>query len=827
MPSSGWLSSIRRNLGSDNATTADVVKIQNVGGDGSNVNFKVCNVNNVSNDLHNSHNKRYVDSNIRPDGKKDIPNDVCRVYKRGNDVRTDDRDLIGRRTSPLDGSHDEVTTTAPADRRVNHVTGAVMNQRDKLRREGENSRIPSALWVQPPAGSRGQPPAGSGGQSPAGSGGQPAAGSRGQPPAGSRGQPPAGPQFQDLRDHTSWEATSQDLPMQVWGTVPPPKSLLNRPEQTGTDRHRPELLEDDRSKLYQEDPALSPEGELGETRSTSTSPSPSIFQRPAILPLYTQVARPSPAASGALTPMFENDPKRVRFVEPRMSAPHGPRPCSASSQYSDVVKNSARYHYPSSQTLLETMSHHDPRSCHCPCHFLPSVGRRSVAVQAWPRYFNGRQMAGRTPALRPRHSRLFFWPTLRELRCLTPAAAASAVLLRVLLSQVGVAVVLGLWWWGGALVFSALEAPLEEGVVARVAKLRSQVVIELATDLRKVVPQEATWLAKITEYAEKLEAATLDATRAGYATRAPHWTVSGALLYAACLTCLMGPSGAVVRSDMTRLLSLPYSLVGSSLLLLLSISAAHLLRELLGSLWRCRSRKIRDRNPPSVPVDVSPAPKVPRQDRVHVIKAVGLSRVLALDDMLDEGDDVTGSCRSLDDVTSAVDQRIADPLSWRHEPRRALQTPTSSSRSGYVPTIASRDQKHPNYNGVLNPSVVFDPSLDPNWLPRARVGAPTLVFITLLVVHCGLWVALLSVVFEVPYASSIQRVLSTVLTLDAGSWHVNDLPDVWLCCCFPLFLVTSHVLTMALLLSCWPCVSNFFRYTGKELSVTTPVMLRS
>ena len=43
------------------------------------------------------------------------------------------------------------------------------------------------------------------------------------------------------------------------------------------------------------------------------------FSTPTMTPLYTEKARPSPAFSGCPTPMFDFDPKKVRFVEPQVS----------------------------------------------------------------------------------------------------------------------------------------------------------------------------------------------------------------------------------------------------------------------------------------------------------------------------------------------------------------------------------------------------------------------------------------------------------------------------------------------------------------------------
>lgn len=56
----------------------------------------------------------------------------------------------------------------------------------------------------------------------------------------------------------------------------------------------------------------------------------------------------------------------------------------------------------------------------------------------------------------------------------------------------------------------------------------------------QVLPYDAVWRTKIELYMGRLENAVLDAARAGYASRAPTWTMAGALLYSASLTTLVG-----------------------------------------------------------------------------------------------------------------------------------------------------------------------------------------------------------------------------------------------------------------------------------------------
>lgn len=56
----------------------------------------------------------------------------------------------------------------------------------------------------------------------------------------------------------------------------------------------------------------------------------------------------------------------------------------------------------------------------------------------------------------------------------------------------------------------------------------------------QVLPYDVVWRTKIETYMGRMETAVLDAARAGYASRAPMWTMAGALLYSASLTTLVG-----------------------------------------------------------------------------------------------------------------------------------------------------------------------------------------------------------------------------------------------------------------------------------------------
>ncbi|KAK7079898.1 hypothetical protein SK128_018429 [Halocaridina rubra] len=303
------------------------------------------------------------------------------------------------------------------------------------------------------------------------------------------------------------------------------------------------------------------------------------FIPPVIPPLYDRpVAAPTPMSTRCNTPVWDNDQeKRVRFLEPEVVGENPSRPPSVSSQYSHVLKNSTRFAFQPPQDMLDSTPH-NPRHCNCPCHFFP-CGRRSVGVQV-----------KRTdpPDPRPKHYRLFLTPTTRGLDQVTLGSKSLNLAARALLSQVGLLIVVLAWWVAGAAIFSAVEGSAESETVNNMATLRTDLVLGLATELRQVRPYDVVWRTKIESYMGRLETAVLDAARAGYASRAPIWTMSGALLYSASLTTLVGPGGMTLRTGFSRLFAVLFSLIGAPLVLLLAISGALTIREGVGKAWAWR-----------------------------------------------------------------------------------------------------------------------------------------------------------------------------------------------------------------------------------------------
>ncbi|XP_075212528.1 uncharacterized protein LOC142319299 isoform X2 [Lycorma delicatula] len=107
--------------------------------------------------------------------------------------------------------------------------------------------------------------------------------------------------------------------------------------------------------------------------------------------------------------------------------------------------------------------------------------------------------------------------------------------LKIILSQCGLACIVLSWAMMGALVFRLTEGPQEQRQVLEMAKQQSSLVIGLATDLRQVVPQEPIWRQTIERYADRHEALILSAVSSGYPQRGTIWTYPGSLLFATSL----------------------------------------------------------------------------------------------------------------------------------------------------------------------------------------------------------------------------------------------------------------------------------------------------
>lgn len=215
-------------------------------------------------------------------------------------------------------------------------------------------------------------------------------------------------------------------------------------------------------------------------------------------------------------------------------------------------------------------------------------------------------------------------------------------------------------------------------------------------------------------------------------------------------------------------------------------------------------------------VEVSSPPKIVRTTPRPTI---GVSKVPTIDETLQ---------RNID--TRSTDEEFGTISSFRNEQGSATQVRNHLTNSSVENQSSSANVPNPSpttlrpVNGNLHSA--YETSV-PQPVVVSRAGAPSIVFLIFLFLHCGIWIALLYTVFELPNTSSIQGVVSSVLMIDSGNWLFNGIPSWFLSGPFPIFLLITKILSLALLLSWWPNISEFFRYTGKELNVTTPVLVRS
>ncbi|KAK8746495.1 hypothetical protein OTU49_017046 [Cherax quadricarinatus] len=580
------------------------------------------------------------------------------------------------------------------------------------------------------------------------------------------------------------------------------------------------------------------------------------YHIPAVIPpLYERpVAAPTPASTRCNTPIWDADgEKRVRFLEPEVVGDNPSRPSSVTSQYSQVVKNSTRFAFESAQGLTgEVVSSHNTRFCNCPCHFIP-MSRRNVGVQV--------RRNDPEPPRRPRHYRLFLTPTTQGLDDLTLATKSFSLVTRALLSQVGVMVLVVAWWVAGAAIFSSVEGAAESETVNRMAALRTDLVLGLATELRQVLPYEAVWRSKIELYMERLELAVLDAARAGYASRAPTWTMSGALLYSASLTTLVGPSGMTLRTSFSRVFAVLFSLVGAPLVLLLAISGAFTIREGMGKAWawRCgygKQARIADGNgevmegragqygsgrgvsalstlnlagrpQSSTSAGVSPGATEPsthftpngpweRSGSTGLSNSAKNKLPIGMSDLQQQSrvptlDSTLGSISGLSSTPRDTDQSSSSSAS-------NSVTGTGPNNSQYR-TISS-EQAFP---GGVDPTIQRQSRTGNPQASRRTHAVPWVIYLALLIVYIILGLAIFAPIQRWSLPSSLYIVFSTLLTLDHDSLgEKQQLGTSRVIVPYVVYMLLGVVLVATLVMSVWSSLCSSLVNTGKYLTVVRP-----
>ena len=302
-----------------------------------------------------------------------------------------------------------------------------------------------------------------------------------------------------------------------------------------------------------------------------------------------------------------------------------------------------------------------------------------------------------------------------------------------------------------------------------------------------------------------------------------------------------GGSGVAVRSTATQLLSLPYTVVGSLLLFTLSISGAHLLREVIASIWcyRRTRRKVHDQLQLRIDVE-NPPPSVSQQKKKPPeVMNRRSGRVLNMEDTLRRvsNSSPTDSPASVSTVGDSIIGSTFLTESAARNVTSSIQVNPSNEAdidiAGSAPSIVDYNNQallgdEYSHSTKDSQSLQLKEPENIKVYRIPRTGAPWLIFLFGVVVHSIVWIICSIFVFKVNHTLSIQGVFSVLLTLDPGNWlYYLGAPSWVLSWLFCTFLLTSKIIVGAIILSAWPRLSEFLVVSGKELHVTTPVMVRS
>ncbi|KAJ9590758.1 hypothetical protein L9F63_016274 [Diploptera punctata] len=131
----------------------------------------------------------------------------------------------------------------------------------------------------------------------------------------------------------------------------------------------------------------------------------------------------------------------------------------------------------------------------------------------------------------------------------------------------------------GAAAFRATEGPQEEEVARKLGNKQSELVIELARDLRILKQEEPGWHGKIEYYVDQHKEMLLEAVGSGYGeggSTGKIWTYPGCLLFAVSLLTTLGFGAPVPRTTLGRMSAVIFSAIGIPLHLLLVLNVGML-----------------------------------------------------------------------------------------------------------------------------------------------------------------------------------------------------------------------------------------------------------
>ena len=236
---------------------------------------------------------------------------------------------------------------------------------------------------------------------------------------------------------------------------------------------------------------------------------------------------------------------------------------------------------------------------------------------------------------------------------------------------------------------------------------------------------------------------------------------------------------------------------------------------------------------PSQGIDIEEPPMPVRTTKVPPpANKLGLPRVVTLDETLDKETTPPSSSSSLNSNEGNLRNT---PINTDYEEIEHAELPTSHERlPGNQHDSGSKSEQLENLRATAastsntKETAAKGGATNVQNISVPRVGAHWMVFLSFLVIYSCIWIAIFCALFDIHAASSIQGTFSTIFFIDSGDWLYKVRTPSWILGgSYIIFILVGRILTGALVFSVWPNISNFLSSTGKELFVTTAVLVRS
>ncbi|XP_075982467.1 uncharacterized protein LOC142980773 [Anticarsia gemmatalis] len=143
-----------------------------------------------------------------------------------------------------------------------------------------------------------------------------------------------------------------------------------------------------------------------------------------------------------------------------------------------------------------------------------------------------------------------------------PEESVYSVLIRCILCQLGLTTFLVMWTITWIFVIHSFEGPYETTVTRDFERHQSQLVIELATELRQITPVSPRWKGAIEQRLEEVRQSTLAAVSQGARLRAgQYWQMSGTFLFTVYVMTALGFGAPVPQTVAGRTSALVYAIL--------------------------------------------------------------------------------------------------------------------------------------------------------------------------------------------------------------------------------------------------------------------------